>query len=209
MSTTLVNMSMSLDGYVAGPDDGPDRPLGVGGDVLHRWMLSGGTAHAERIDPSHHGFFRTDEPSTGVLARLFGDLGAMVVGRRMHDVVDGWHGTYPVRDVPVFVVTHAAPPRVRRGRTRFTYVTGGVEPAIARAREAAGDRTVGIAGASVAQQCVRAGLVDELMVHVVPVLLGGGVRLFDLPGLPATVLEPLDTVVARDVVHLRYRLPRR
>jgi dihydrofolate reductase len=211
MGNVFVDISVSLDGFVAGPSPTLEEPLGKGGEGLHEWIvrlaswrekhgLSGGEAGAD------------DEIAAESPARS----GAVVMGRRMFSGGDGsweddpkaggWWGEEPPFGVPVFVVTHHARDPLELGGTTFTFVTDGVESAVDRAREAAGDKDVLVAGgASVAQQALAAGLVDELQIHLVPKLLGGGTRLLD--GLDPKVRLEHDRVVDSPyVTHLRYRV---
>jgi dihydrofolate reductase len=187
-------MSMSVDGFIAGPDDGPGRGLGVDGERLHAWLSDGG------VDP---GSYRPG--GGGPDAEVFDEMmatGAVVTGRRTFDIAGGWAGDHH-DGVPVFVLTRSVPDKPAPGHAR--YVTD-VGSCIARAREAAGGRDVLMHGASAAQACLRAGLLDEIEVHLVPVLLGQGRRLFD--GLPPDLveLELLRSVEGSDVLHLRYRV---
>lgn len=198
MGSVIVEMSMSLDGYIAGPRDSDSNPLGDGGQRLHEWVFAGGDPGAGLAAAGREVF---DE--------LRAETGAMVSGRRLYDITHGWSGSHPFTGIPVFVVTHAVPAAVPAGATPFTFVTEGVANAVARAQLAAGGRSVYvIGGASIGQQLLAAGLVDELRIDVVPVLLGGGVSLFgELRRAPAE-LEQAKVTVAGDVTHLRYRVKR-
>jgi dihydrofolate reductase len=211
MGKVFVDISVSLDGFVAGPSPTLEEPLGEGGEGLHEWIvrlaswrekhgLSGGEAGAD------------DEIAAEGPARS----GAVVMGRRMFSGGDGsweddpkaggWWGEEPPFGVPVFVVTHHVRDPLELRGTAFTFVTEGVESAVDRAREAAGDKDVLVAGgASVAQQALAAGLLDELQIHLVPKLLGGGTRLLD--GLDPNVRLEHDRVVdSPHVTHLRYHV---
>ncbi|MEO3763760.1 dihydrofolate reductase family protein [Streptomyces sp. B5E4] len=194
MGKVASSMSMSLDGYVTGPHDSREQPLGEGGEVLHRWLGPAGT-----------------EADRAVLQEMLDGAGAVLMGRRSYDFCvgdGGWGDGGPVGDTPCFVLTHHAPDPAGVPEV-FTFVTDGVESAIAQAKAAAGDRVVGVHGATAAQQALAAGLLDEIQVHLVPVLLGGGVRLFDLLGA-----DPVDLVRDRvieagsGVTHLRFRVSR-
>lgn len=204
MSIVKADISMSLDGFVAGPNDDPGNGLGDRGELLHEWIL-GLRSWRER-----HGYEGGEEGQDGdVMEEAFGGVGAMVMGRRMFANGEGPWGADPPFRVPVFVVQHAPRETLAKGETTFVF-TDGVERAVERAREAAGDADVAIAGgADVIGQALAAGLLDELQVHVVPVLLGGGVRLFD--GLaPGTVeLEQVRGIASADVTHLKLRPVRR
>jgi dihydrofolate reductase len=189
-------MSMSLDGFIAGPGDTKDNPFGTRGHRLHKWLGDGGE------DP---GSYRpSDEPSRTVFDEML-STGAVITGRRTGDFVDYWSGDHH-DGVPIFVLTHRiddgdVPP----GNAQF--VTD-VEDCAARARAAAGDRAVMVHGARAAQALLRAGLLDEMEIHVVQVLLGDGRRLFEALGCNHIELELLRRVEARDVTHLRYRIVR-
>ena len=214
MSTTFLDITVSLDGYVAGPDAGTEHPLGIGGLALHEWAVK---TRSWRAAHGHSG--GVDDQDSDVVAETVGRAGAVLMGRRMFDGDSGpwgeepsrgWWGEDPPFAVPVFVVTHhEREPLVMQGREAFTFVTGGVEEAIARAGDAAGDRDVLISGgANVAQQALRAGRLDELQLHIVPLLLGGGVRLLD--GLDGDLpqLELARTVASPTVTHVTYRVAR-
>ncbi len=188
---------MSLDGFIAGLNDGPGNPLGDGGERLHHWLFSGTTPS------SHNEFFKPAEASREVVDEWFDDLGAIVIGRRTFDIVDGWDGTHPL-GVPVFVLTHEAPETVPEGATTFTFVTDGIERALEQARKTAGGNNVQVGAANVAQQYLEARLVDEIQVHLVPVLLGSGVRLFESLGAAPIELERTRVIESTGVTHLRF-----
>jgi dihydrofolate reductase len=142
---------------------------------------------------------------------MFRTTGAILTGRRTYDITHGWKGTHPLNGVPVIVLTHRVPDEadVPRGQSKFFYVTDGVASAVAKAKAEAGDKNVGILGASAANQCLAAGLVDELYLHVAPILLGGGVRLFDKLGSTEGIkLEELGAQATAKATHLRYRVVR-
>ena len=201
MATVVIDLSMSLDGFIAGPDPSPEHGLGTGlGEQLHSWYFSG-----QKSNP-HSDFFKPGEGSEEVVEQMMMAHGAAVVGRSLYDITEGWGGNHPIHGLHCFVVTHEPPANVPRGETRFTFVTDGVESALRQARAAAGLKLVGIAGANVAQQALRAGVVDELMIHLVPVLLGKGVRLFDHLAALQLRLEILEVIPAKGVTHLRYRV---
>ncbi len=182
MSKVRLDMSMSMDGLSTGPDDDLE--------LLHDWLL------------------RDSSPGTvngKVLAEFFANTGAYVIGRRTFDMgLEPW-GDEPPFGNPSFVVTHESRDPLVKGATTFTFVNG-VESAVKQARQAAGDRDVTvIGGADIARQCVRAGLLDELDIHVVPLLLGDGIRLFDQLAIKPTVLERVRLIDGGHVIHLRYR----
>ena len=195
MSKVTVDIGMALDGYVAGPDQSQQDPLGKGGENLHRWMFEDPESNKAALD--------------GILA-----AGAFVMGRNMFgpDRGDwdlewqGWWGPNPPFHTPTFVLTHhTRPPIEMQGGTTFHFVTDGIDAALARARAAAGEKNVAIAGgASTVNQYLAAGHVDELRIHLAPVLLGAGERL--LVGVGDLQLEQLETTSSRLVTHLRYKV---
>jgi dihydrofolate reductase len=192
-SKVRLYMSMSVDGFIAGPDDGPGRGLGVDGERLHSWLGDGG------VDPESY------RPADGTSAQVFDEMmatGAVITGRHTFDYAGAWSGDHH-DGVPVFVLTRSAPDEPAPGHAR--YVTD-VESCVREAKAAAGGRDVMMHGAAAAQSCLRAGLLDELELHLVPTLLGGGRRLFD--GLPPdhVELELVRALPGQDVLHLRYRV---
>jgi len=202
---------MSLDGFVAGPNQSEEHPLGEGGMQLHEWVFG----LAAWRGP--HGLEGGDvNASTEVIEATLANVGATVMGRNMFggtgpwgdDPWDGWWGDDPPFHTPVFVVTHhAREPLIKGGGTTFTFVTDGIESALEQARAAAGGKDVALGGgANVAQQYLEAGLVDELQIHLVPVLLGAGARLFDNLEGADVALECTRTVEAPGVTHLTYRV---
>jgi dihydrofolate reductase len=196
MSKVIADISMSLDGYVTAPGAGPQHGLGVGGEAVHAWVLE---QPRSPIDEA-------------VLAHSFEQTGAVVLGRRLYDVVDGpngWnddvgygHDQDQAVAPPCYVVTHEPPAQVRLA-SRFRFVTEGVAAAIDQARAAAGDKDVVVmGGANIVDQCLAAKLVDELRIHLSPVLLGDGTRLFDLAG-PMTLVQRVVSESPR-ATHLTY-----
>jgi dihydrofolate reductase len=197
-----VDISMSLDGFIAGPNDGLELPLGERGEELHEWVY-GLVSWRER-----HGLAGGESgPDAEILDEAFKDAGAVVLGRRMFDNARGW-GDDPPFHMPVFVLTHDAREKLtKEGGTTFTFVTDGIESALEQARAAAGDRDISIAGgANTVQQYLDAGLLDELQIHLVPLMLGGGVRLFDQADPERIGLEPMRVVESPRVTHLKYRV---
>lgn len=210
MARLRVNISMSLDGYVAGPDQSREHPLGKGGEALHEWALA---TRGWRAAHGHEGGESglDDERMTAAME----NVGATIMGRNMFGPVrgpwereqwKGWWGDDPPFHTPVFVLTHhAREPLEMQGGTTFHFVTDGIEVALERAFEAAGGKDVSIGGgASTVQQYLRAGLVDELEVHVAPVLLGGGSRLFESVDGGRAGLEPVGLVASPAAAHFRY-----
>ena len=196
MSRLVLYMSMSLDGFITGPDDDKNNPLGVEGHRLHDWLRDGDA------DPGSHR--PNAEPSRTVFDEMLA-TGAVVTGKRTGDLVDYWGGDHH-DGVPIFVPTHRAPDGEPPGYVRF--VTDGVESCVAHAKAAAGDRDVMLHGANTAQECLRAGVLDEMEIHLVPVLLGAGRRLFDGLGTDHIELDLLRALEAPGVLHLRYRVHR-
>jgi dihydrofolate reductase len=194
MSSSVLYMSMSLDGYIAGPNDAPGNPGGDGlvVDRLHAW---GSTADGER-------------PS-GPAGELVDDMlatGAVLAGRRTVEQVDHWEGDHH-RGVPIFVPSHRPPGPSVANYPLVTYVSDGIESTMAQAKAAAGDRNVFVHGAYTAQRALAAGVLDELQIHQIPVLIGRGRRLFDV--LPARIeLEIVRVLDTPEATHVRYRVRR-
>ena len=186
MPDLILDISISLDGFVAGPNPSLDDPLGVGGMQLHEWVF---TTKAWRAAHGHEG--GEDGVDSDLVAELVGQASATIMGRNMFSNGDGpwendpkangWWGDDPPFHHPVFVLTHhAREPLEMKGGTTFTFVTDGIESALEQARAAAGDGDIRLGGgAEVSQQYLRAGLLDRIQLHVVPVLLGDGARLFE------------------------------
>jgi dihydrofolate reductase len=187
MGRVVIDMSMSLDGYIAAPNDNPEQGLGEDGMRLHNWAF--------------------DDPS--VFERVYGNLveetGAVIMGRRSYDnSIEAWGRKGPLGDVPCFVVTHKPP---ASSDPVFTFVTEGIETALGKAQEVAAEKRIGLMGANIDQQFLAAGLVDEIRIHLINVLLGGGRRLFDQ--LPERVeLEQTGFSQTDGVTHLEYRVVR-
>jgi dihydrofolate reductase len=199
-------LTMSLDGFIAGPNDGPEHPLGEGGMRLFDWYSSGDTDY---VVPGGEMTFRVSAQSAELLQEVFAGIGAIVTGRRTFDITNGWGGHHPIGDdVPIFVVTHSVPEGWDHEGSPFTFVTEGVEGAVEGAREAAGEKNVAVGAASIVQQCLRAGILDEVHVDLVPVLLGGGVRLFDNLGPQHIELERIQLIEAPGVTHITFRVVR-
>jgi len=196
----LAGLTMSVDGYITGPDDGPGAGLGIGGERLHYWVFGGPWSYTQPPTGTVTGADKAH------LDEMFGSAGAWLVGRAMYEAAEGW-GDDPGFGVPVFVVTHRPHPTVVKGGTTFEFVTDGAEPALARARAAAGDRNVIVmGGANLLGQYLNAGAIDELTVSVAPVLLGAGKRLFDGSLRADLALEQAGVIESPFVTHLRYRL---
>ena len=186
MGKVTSGLTMSLDGFIAGPNDGPEHPLGENGMRLFDWFESGDTDY---VVPSGEMTFKVSPQSAEMLGRAFSSIGAIVTGRRTFDITNGWGGRHPL-DVPIFVLTHSVPDGWDYEGSPFTFVTDGVESAVEQAQESwRARRDVAVGAASLVQQCLEAGLLDEVHVDVVPVLLGDGVRLFDNLGPENIELE--------------------
>jgi dihydrofolate reductase len=213
MTKLTVDISVSLDGFVAGPNRTLDEPLGEGGERLHEWALA--TASWRESHSRSGGETNVDDE---VIAESLRDTGATIMGRRMFSGgegpwetdpnADAWWGDEPPFHHPVFVLTHHEREPLEKEGTAFTFVTDGIESALEQARAAAGGRSVLVGGGAAAvQQYLRAGLVDELQLHVAPVFLGDGVRLFDDHADARPVgLECARVVESVAVTHLRYRV---
>ena len=211
MSSVTCQISISLDGFVAGPNQSLENPIGEGGMRLHQWVFETASwreQHGEEGGP--------DTKDSKVVRGLFTNVGAYIMGRKMFGGGDGpwnaswtgWWGDDPPYHVPVLVLTHhARNPLTMHGGTTFTFVTDGIESALRQARSAAGDRDIAIAGgAHTVQQYLRAGLLDELYLHIVPVVLAAGERLLENVGDPR--LEPIEVIASPAVTHVRYRIIR-
>jgi dihydrofolate reductase len=196
-----VDISISLDGYVAGPDDGPEQPLGRGGEALHEWVV------ATEGWRERHGYEGgTSGVDSEMLEEAFAGVRAIVMGRRMFDLGEPYWGEDPPFRMPVFVVTHEQREAIVKGETTFAFVTGGPEGALELARKAAGDGDVSVGGgAEVIRQLLSAGAVDEVTLHVVPLLLGGGASLFEGLDPERVRFEQLRAVEGAGVTHLKLR----
>jgi len=190
--TVIADMAMSVDGFIATPDDQIDQLTG--------WYFAGDTEVAPGIP------FRTSAATAALLRDVMSRLGAVVGGRRYFDLAHGWGGAHPT-GAPVFIVTHSVPEGWEHAAPSINFVTeGGIEAAVALAKEAAGDKDVAIATPSTVRQCIDAGLLDELSINIAPVLLGTGQRFFPGDDLGTIGLADPDVVQGIGVTHLRYRL---
>jgi dihydrofolate reductase len=207
MGKVVTGFSMSLDGFVAGPNDGPQLPLGEGGERLFRWYSGGDTPF--RV-PGGQFTFMVSRASADRLGEAMGRAGALVTGRRTFDITSGWNGRHPL-GVPVFLVTHTAQTIPREwlqqwetGGSSLTVVTDGPESALRQAQAAAGGKDVLAGSPSIAQQWLAAGLMDEVAVDLVPFLLGGGVRLFDRVGSRPIDMRIASVTEGTGVTHIQY-----
>ena len=211
MSSVTCQISISLDGFVAGPDQSAEDPIGVGGMRLHDWVFATDTWRAQHGQEG--GEHNADAQ---VVEDMMSGVGAHIMGRKMFgggggpwdESWRGWWGEDPPFRTPVLVLTHhPRAPLVMEGGTTFTFVTDGFGAALEQARAAAGDAQVAIAGgASTVRQALAAGALDELHLHIVPIILGQGERIFDDVGDP--VLEPVEVVASPAVTHVRHRVVR-
>jgi dihydrofolate reductase len=191
MGKVISGISMSVDGFVTGPNVTREQQLGDGGEVLHQWL------------------HRPDPRDTELMAEMGKDVGSILMGRRSYDLAEGdggWGDGGPAGPMPCFVLTHNPPaPETVRAPSVFTFVTGGIHSAVEQAKAEAGDKVVGVHGASAAQQCLAAGLMDEIQIHLAPVLLGSGTRLFEHLG-GQFQLEPAMIIDTPNATHLRFRV---
>jgi dihydrofolate reductase len=214
MGDLKLDITMSLDGFVAGPNQTLEEPLGASGERLHEWVYGLATWR------EHHGKAGGEtNVDDEVLQEQLAGSGAVLMGRRMFSGgsgpwaddpnAGGWWGDESPFNVPVFVLTHHPREQLALKGGTFTFVTDGIEAALEQAHAAAGERAVMIAGgADVAQQCLRAGRVDEVQVHIAPLFLGGGVRLFDNLGSEPPSLEVTRVIESPRVTHIKYRVVR-
>jgi dihydrofolate reductase len=201
MGKVIFNMTTSLDGFVAGPNDSPERGLGEGGDALFNWYFSGDTeVSLSEGTPT----LKISKQSAEILKENVQRLGAGIWGRKTFDIAHAWGGHPP--GSPAFIVTHHIPQEWVYEGSPFTFVTDGVESAVRQAKEAAGDKDVVVCTASILQQCLNAGLMDEIYLDVAPLLLGKGVRLFDHLNIDPITLERIHAVEAPGVTHVAFRV---
>lgn len=198
MSKVTAGCTMSLDGFIAGPDNS-------GFDLLFRWMNNGPVV-TETADPGIS--MSTTEADAERLQSMIQETGALVCGRGVYDFTNGWNGRHPM-DVPVVILTHNPPADRPAADDSFVFVTEGIEAAVAKAKEIAGDKHVGLNGGTIATQALAAGLVDEVNVDLVPFLLGGGTRFFDaLANAPLELVQE-SVVESVGVTHLTYSVVRK
>jgi dihydrofolate reductase len=191
VSKVIYDMSMSLDGFVTAAEISPEEPLGIGGERLHEWAAPG-----------------TDPRGISLVEQSVQREGAIIVGRRTHDQSRPWWGTNgPTGETrtPVFVLTHRESPPPLDGGV-YTFVTDGIDSVVEQAKAVAGDKNVGVSGVSVGQQLIDAGHVDEIWIHVVPVLFGSGTRLYEQAGGHHRQLDLVEAIPTPNATHLHYRL---
>jgi dihydrofolate reductase len=201
MGKVVFNMTMSLDGFVAGPNDSPENGLGEGGEPLFNWYSNG---EVEISLSEGTPTLKVSPVSAELIREAFASYGAGVWGRKTFDIAGAWGGHPPGR--PCFVVTHHVPQEWVYDGSPFIFVTDGVESAIRQAKEAAADKDVVVCTASLLQQCLNAGLMDEIHVDLAPFLLGGGVQLFAGLGSTPISLEQIRVVEGKGVTHLQYQV---
>jgi dihydrofolate reductase len=197
MSKVITGATMSLDGYLAGPEES-------GFDLLFQWYGNGDVAvgTASPDVPTMH----MSAASAELVRREWGSTGALVVGRHLYDMTNAWGGRHPM-NVPTVVLTHQRPADRPQDDENFVFVTDGIEAAVARAKELAGDRNVVVNGGQMARQALEAGLLDEVGIELVPVVLGGGKTLFgELSATPVQFDGPTAVIQGKGVTHLRYRV---
>ena len=193
MGTVSAGFTMSLDGFIAGPNDD------VG--LLFKWYF-GGDVNIPAPDSGM--VFKVAAPSVPIIQELLGSFGAIVTGRRDFDVSNAWGGSSPM-GVPIFIVTHHPPPEWLNKESPFTFVTDGVESALNQARKVAGEKNIAVGGTTITRQMLEAGLLDELHIDLVPLLLGDGIRLFDHLSKPIE-LTSKRVIDSTGVTHLTFRI---
>ena len=201
MSKVFADISVSLDGFITGPNDSVDLGLGEGGERLHEWIVGQSSwRQAHGMEGGEGG------RDSDVIEETIQNVGAVVMGRRMFDHGEAPWGDEPPFHVPVFVLTHRpGDPLEKKGGTTFTFITEGVDSAVKQAREAAGDKDVSVAGGAQAiRQVMEAGMLDGIQIHLVPILLGGGVRLFE--NMRPRELERTRVIDSPGVTHMKFRV---
>ncbi len=201
MSKVTTGFSMSLDGFVAGPNDGPEMPLGEGGERLFKWYSS----DLEGAVPMGDGMMKMSREGAELVQEAARVAGVLVTARRTFDIANAWGGRHPM-DVPIVVVTHTIPQEWANRESIFTFVTDGVESAIEKARQIAGDKDVVVGAPSVVKQCLKARLMDEIHIDLIPVLLFDGIRLFDQLGIAPVDMEIIDATANPGVAHITFRV---
>ena len=200
MGKVAIDKTMSLDGFITGPNPRPERGLGDDGERLFAWMMAETAPDEMRA---------MNEAWAEEFSDAFTATGAVIMGKRMFEIIDSPNGWVAPDGTPftwpVFVMMHERREPVTKGQTPFTFVNDGPASALAQAQAAAGDKAIGLGGANVAQQFIRAGLVDEMIIHLVPIFLGDGVRLFDDLGSIPREFELVSTKQGMNVTHLRFR----
>ena len=194
MGKVSAGATTSIDGFIAGPGE-------TGFDLLFQWYSSGDVEIPTNIEPP----VRVSEASAAVIRELWGRTGALLVGRYLFDMMNGWGGRHPM-DVTTVVLTHRLPEDRPAEDENYVFVIEGIEAAVARAKEIAGDRDVAVNGGQMARQCLEAGLLDEIGIDLVPVVLGKGKHLFEGLSTPVKFEGPISVVEGKGVTHIRYRV---
>jgi dihydrofolate reductase len=197
MGRVVLHFSMSLDGFVAGPDISREHPLGIGGERLHKWMFNDGPGQKSVHDID-----------ADMVQAVTGSVGAVVLGRRTFDIGVGLWGDTPY-PAPSFVLTHHHQDQLPMKSGTFTFVTDGIESAVRQAKAAAGQKDITVMGANTAQQLLTAGLVDDIQIQLIPVLLGAGARLFDHIGAEQIELTRTRLIESPSVTHLGFQVVKR
>jgi dihydrofolate reductase len=198
----IAAVAVSVDGFAAGPGDGPGQPLGLGGEQLFTWFEDGDTPG--RFYP----WMKMSGASAAAFDGFIARIGAVITGRRTYDIAQAWHGQGEVPGAPLFVLTHHIPDQVPPTNVPYTFVTDGITSAVRQALAAAAGKDVRLMGASIIQQCLQTALLDELTIELVPILLGRGVRLLDHLEPATTSLDLVRVVDAPGVTHLTYQVTR-
>ncbi len=202
MGKVTTGFSMSLDGFVAGPNDSPENSLGDGGNRLFKWYFSGDATHEV---PSGNRTFKMAKEGAELIQEASQAVGVLVTARRTFDIAHAWGGRHPM-NVPMVVLTHRVPQEWVKPGSPFTFVTDGVESAIEKAKQIAGDKNVAVGAPSVVKQCLQAGLLDEIHIDLVPALLFSGIPLFDHLGIQPMDLQIVEVNATAEVVHLTFRV---
>jgi dihydrofolate reductase len=198
----IAAVAVSLDGFIAGPDDGPGQALGLDGDRLFTWFYNGD------IPGRFYPWMKMSAASAAAFDGFIARIGAVISGRRTYDVTNGFYGEGELPGAPLFVVTHHVPDQVPPADPPYAFVTDGIASAVQQALAVAAGRDVRLMGASIVQQCLRSGLLDELTIELVPTLLGRGIRLLDGLEPGAADMEIARVVDAPGVTHLTYQILR-
>jgi dihydrofolate reductase len=200
MGKVTTGFSMSLDGFIAGPNDSPENPLGDGGDRLFKWYFSGNLSDEV---PNGDDVIKMSHEGAEIVKEAAKAAGVLVTARRTFDIAHAWDGRHPM-DVPMVVLTHRIPQEWVKQGSPFTFVTDGVESAIKKAKLIAGKKNVAVGAPSVVKQCLNAGLLDEIHIDLIPVLLGKGIRLFDSLEIEPLDLKLVDVNASAGVLHLTF-----
>ncbi len=203
MGKVTTGFSMSLDGFIAGPNDSPENSLGDGGDRLFKWYFSGDAAHEV---PSGNRTFKMSKEGADLIEEASQSAGVLVTARRTFDIAHAWGGKHPM-NVPIVVVTHHVPQEwADKSGSPFTFVTNGIESAIEKARQIAGDKSIVVGAPSIVKQCLQLGLMDEIHIDLIPTLLFDGIPLFDHLGIQPVDLQVVEVNATIEVIHITFRV---